>query len=69
LQLSHYFQPEYLLDQFKPRYDKMGGFAQFRIRTVITCLSLIMTDVPQLFSGPSLGIRRSFGPVGARGGE
>ncbi|MGE5302392.1 MAG: amidohydrolase family protein [Alphaproteobacteria bacterium] len=38
-----------LLDQFKPRYDKMGGFAQFRIPTVITCLSLMMSDLPQLF--------------------
>ena len=25
-----------LIDKFKPRYDKMGGFAQFRIPTVIT---------------------------------
>jgi predicted TIM-barrel fold metal-dependent hydrolase len=38
-----------LLDQFKPRYDKMGGFAQFRIPTVITCLSLMMSEVPQQF--------------------
>ena len=38
-----------LMDQFKPRYDKMGGFAQFRIPTVITCLSLMMSDVPALF--------------------
>ncbi len=38
-----------LMDQFKPRYDKMGGFAQFRIPTVITCLSLMMSDVPTLF--------------------
>ena len=38
-----------LLDQFKPRYDKMGGFAQFRIPTVITCLSLMMSEVPQHF--------------------
>lgn len=37
-----------LMDQFKPRYDKMGGFAQFRISTVITCLSLMMSDVPTL---------------------
>jgi hypothetical protein len=37
------------MDQFKPRYDKMGGFAQFRIPTVITCLSLMMSDVPTLF--------------------
>ncbi|MEX0803173.1 MAG: amidohydrolase family protein [Candidatus Binatia bacterium] len=38
-----------LLDQFKPRYDKMGGFAQFRIPTVITCLSLMMSEVPNDF--------------------
>ena len=38
-----------LLDQFKPRYDKMGGFAQFRVPTVITCLSLMMSDVPKTF--------------------
>jgi len=38
-----------LMDQFKPRYDKMGGFAQFRIPTVITCLSLMMSEVPQRF--------------------
>jgi predicted TIM-barrel fold metal-dependent hydrolase len=38
-----------LLDQFKPRYDKMGGFAQFRIPTVITCLSLMMSDLPKMF--------------------
>jgi predicted TIM-barrel fold metal-dependent hydrolase len=38
-----------LLDQFKPRYDKMGGFAQFRIPTVITCLSIMMSDLPNLF--------------------
>ena len=38
-----------LMDQFKPRYDRMGGFAQFRIPTVITCLSLMMSDVPKNF--------------------
>jgi uncharacterized protein len=38
-----------LMDQFKPRYDRMGGFAQFRIPTVITCLSLMMSDLPQTF--------------------
>ncbi len=27
----------------------MGGFAQFRIPTVITCLSLMMSDVPTTF--------------------
>ena len=37
------------MDQFKPRYDRMGGFAQFRIPTVITCLSLMMSDVPKTF--------------------
>ena len=39
-----------LLEQFKPRYDRMGGFAQFRIPTVITCLSLMMSEVPHVFS-------------------
>jgi predicted TIM-barrel fold metal-dependent hydrolase len=38
-----------LMDQFKPRYDKMGGFAQFRIPTVITCLSLMMSELPKQF--------------------
>lgn len=38
-----------LLEQFKPRYDRMGGFAQFRIPTVITCLSLMMSEVPNVF--------------------
>ena len=38
-----------LMDQFKPRYDRMGGFAQFRVPTVITCLSLMMSDVPKTF--------------------
>ncbi len=38
-----------LLEQFRPRFDKMGGFAQFRIPTVVTCLSLMMSELPQLF--------------------
>jgi len=38
-----------LMDQFKPRYDRMGGFAQFRIPTVVTCLSLMMSEVPKTF--------------------
>lgn len=38
-----------LLEQFRPRYDKMGGFAQFRIPTVVTCLSLMMSEIPQVF--------------------
>src|SRR3970282_333883 len=38
-----------LMDQFKPRYDRMGGFAHCLIPTVITCLSLIMSDVPKTF--------------------
>ena len=37
------------MKQFKPRYDRMGGFAQFRIPTVVTCLSLMMSDVPAKF--------------------
>jgi predicted TIM-barrel fold metal-dependent hydrolase len=39
-----------LMEQFKPRYDKMGGFAQFRIPTVITCLSVMMSELPKTFS-------------------
>lgn len=38
-----------LLEQFRPRYDKMGGFAQFRIPTVVTCLSLMMSEIPRQF--------------------
>lgn len=38
-----------LHEQFRPRYDKMGGFAQFRIPTVVTCLSLMMSEVPKVF--------------------
>lgn len=38
-----------LMDKFKPRYDKMGGFAQFRVPTVITCLSLMMSELPKQF--------------------
>ncbi len=56
-----------LMDQFKPRYDRMGGFAQFRIPTVITCLSLMMSEVPKLFPNCA-GLCRSFGPMGALGG-
>src|SRR5207247_314432 len=38
-----------LMEQFKPSYDKMGGFAQFSFTTVITCLSLFMSEVPVMF--------------------
>ena len=38
-----------LLSQFRPRYDRTGGFGPFRVPTVMTCLSLIMSDVPALF--------------------
>jgi uncharacterized protein len=38
-----------LMDQFKPRYDRMGGFAQFRVPTVITCLSVMMSELPKVF--------------------
>lgn len=41
-----------LMEQFRPRYDRMGGFAQFRIPTVVSCLSLMMSEIPQVF--PSL---------------
>ncbi|HEY2990160.1 MAG TPA: amidohydrolase family protein [Candidatus Binatia bacterium] len=40
-----------LLEQFRPRYDKMGGFAQFRVPAVVTCLSLMMSEIPRLFPG------------------
>jgi predicted TIM-barrel fold metal-dependent hydrolase len=38
-----------LVEQFRPRYDGMGGFAQFRIPAVVTCLSLMMSEIPKLF--------------------
>jgi predicted TIM-barrel fold metal-dependent hydrolase len=38
-----------LLEQMRPRYDRMGGFAQFRVPAVVTCLSLMMSEIPQLF--------------------
>jgi predicted TIM-barrel fold metal-dependent hydrolase len=38
-----------LLEQFRPRYDSMGGFAQFRVPTIITCLSLMMSEIPRTF--------------------
>jgi predicted TIM-barrel fold metal-dependent hydrolase len=38
-----------LLEEFRPRYDKMGGFAQFRVPTIITCLSLMMSEIPRAF--------------------
>ena len=41
-----------LLEQFRPRYDQIGGFGQFRIPTVVTCFSLMMSEIPQVF--PSL---------------
>jgi len=40
-----------LYEQFRPRYDNMGGFAQFRIPTVVTCLSVMMSEIPQVFPG------------------
>ena len=38
-----------LLDRFKPQHDRMGGFAQFRVPTVVTCLSVMMSDLPTIF--------------------
>ena len=38
-----------LISHFRPRYDKTGGFAPFRVPTVVTCLSLIMSEVPRVF--------------------
>src|SRR5438132_6928196 len=58
-----------LMEQFKPRYDKMGGFAQFRIPTVITCLSLMMSDVPRLFPQPPMAVGEGFAAGGPVGGE
>jgi predicted TIM-barrel fold metal-dependent hydrolase len=40
-----------LVEQFRPRYDKMGGFAQFRVPTVVACLSLMMSELPRVFPG------------------
>jgi general L-amino acid transport system substrate-binding protein len=31
------------------RYDKGGGLAPFRVPTIMTCFSLMMSEVPQLF--------------------
>jgi predicted TIM-barrel fold metal-dependent hydrolase len=38
-----------LVEQFRPRHDRMGGFAQFRIPTVVTCLSLMLSEIPGVF--------------------
>lgn len=38
-----------LVAHFRPRYDKTGGFAPFRVPTVISCLSLMMSEVPKVF--------------------
>lgn len=32
-----------------PRYDKGGGLASFRLPAIMTCFSLIMSDVPRAF--------------------
>jgi predicted TIM-barrel fold metal-dependent hydrolase len=38
-----------VMSRFQPRYDKSGGFAPFRIPTVVSCLSLMMSEVPKVF--------------------
>jgi len=38
-----------LADQFRPRYDKGGGLPVFRLPTVSTCFTLMMSDVPKTF--------------------
>ena len=38
-----------VVGRFRPRYDKSGGFAPFRIPTVVSCLSLMMSEVPKVF--------------------
>lgn len=38
-----------LAEQFKPRYDTGGGLSVFRLPTVSTCFSLMMSDVPKTF--------------------
>ena len=56
-----------LMDQFKPRYDRMGGFAQFRIPTVITVSVFNDERRADNFSETALGVCRSFRPMGALG--
>ena len=56
-----------LLDQFKPRYDKMGGFAQFRVPTVITCLSLMMSESAENSFPNCAGASSKPPPSGCRG--
>ena len=38
-----------LATQFRPRYDSGGGLPVFRIPTVSTCFTLMMSEVPKVF--------------------
>jgi predicted TIM-barrel fold metal-dependent hydrolase len=38
-----------LMNYLRARYDKSGGFAPFRVPTVLSCLSLMMSEVPEVF--------------------
>ena len=58
-----------LMDQFKPRYDKMGGFAQFRVPTVITCLVGDDERTAKNVSQTALELRRSVSAMGTLGGQ
>lgn len=37
------------LDYLSPRYDKGGGLAPFRLPAIMTCFSLIMSEIPRVF--------------------
>lgn len=38
-----------MADHFRPRYDKGGGMPVFRLPTVSTCFTLLMSEVPKIF--------------------
>lgn len=38
-----------MADQFRPRYNKGGGMPMFRLPTISTCFTLMMSDVPKTF--------------------
>lgn len=38
-----------MAEYFRPRYDKGGGLPVFRLPTVSTCFTLMMSDVPRTF--------------------
>jgi len=37
-------------DYLNPRFDKGGGLAPFRLPTIMACFSLIMSEIPKVFS-------------------